>query len=178
MNLGYLLTHTSKNILCLWLCFIAVLMSCYLFWFWTVKWWNLSLEVFATNFCWRFPRKPLHNNTVCDIHIYDNRGMISQYLALKAVIRGHPIQKLSEILVNPYSPLGIKSPSWLANTRRLPLAGSSPAPRRRGLMAFSSFSSTSSTLFFFFCFFLGLSAQLTQVPSWQSFPAQFSIQLI
>ena len=122
------------------------------------------MEVFATNFCWRFPRKPLHNNTVCDIHIYDNRGMISQYLALKAVIRGHPIQKLSEILVNPYSPLGIKSPSWLVNTGRLPLAGSSPAPRRRGLMAFSSFSSTSS--FFFFCFLLGLSAQLTQVPSW------------
>ena len=132
--------------------------------------------MFATNFCWRFPRKPLHNNTVCDIHIYDNRGMISQYLALKAVIRGHPIQKLSEILVNPYSPLGIKSPSWLVNTGRLPLAGSSPAPRRRGLMAFSSFSSTSFV--FFFCFFLGLSAQLTQVPSWQSFPAHFSIQLI
>ena len=41
-------------------------------------------------------------------------------------------------------------------------------------MAFSSFSSFSSTpLIFFFCFFLGLSAQLTQVPSWQSFPAQF-----
>ena len=122
--------------------------------------------MFATNFCWRFPRKPLYNNTVCDIHIYDNRGMISQYLALKAVIRGHPIQKLSEILVNPYSPLGIKSPSWLANARRLPLAGSTPAPGRRGLMAFSSFSSFSFTFFFFFCFFLGLSAQLTQVPSW------------
>ena len=131
--------------------------------------------MFATNFCWRFPRKPLHNNTVFDIHIYDNRGMISQYLALKAVIRGHPIQKLSEILVNPYSPLGIKNRSWLANTRRLSLAGSSPAPRRRGLMAFSSFS---STFLIFFCFFLGLSAQLTQVPSWQSFLVQFSIQLI
>ena len=45
-------------------------------------------------------------------------------------------------------------------------------------MAFSSFSSFSSTSLIFFCFLLGLSAQLTQVPSWQSFPAQFSIQLI